>query len=215
MSCVNLVLLQVESGDGLVVGYDKADVILISPRADVVPESSSMVAHAWCGELDLGDDPEGVGEVAGGHAEGQLQIEIADDSCRYQFQAHDRKVRQWPRFRNLFVANARKSVISGHELVISADMARRICRESLGFYCLGQGVPFQLLIVIEGFPCSDSALMDGQLHLLASGTGKHRSRFCLEETFSVLVKECDVAHRGVTVRDQGIGDVFRHSLKFR
>ena len=85
MSCVNLVLLQVESGDGLVVGYDKADVILIGPRADVVPEPSSMAAHAWCGELDLGYDPEGVGEVAGGDAEGQLQIEIADDCCGCQF----------------------------------------------------------------------------------------------------------------------------------
>lgn len=209
---MNLVPLQVESGDGLVVRYDKADVILISPGADVVPESSSMAAHAWCGKLDLGDDPEGVWDVAGGDAEGQLQIEIADDCCRCQFQAHDRKVRQWPRFRNLFIAYASKSVISRHEQVIAADMAGRICRESLGLYRLGQGVPFQLLIVVEGFPCSDSALMDGQLHLLANGTGKHRSCFCLEETFSVLVEECDVAHRGVTVRDQGIGDVFWHNV---
>ena len=61
-----LVLLQVESGDVLVVGEDKADLILISPGTDVVPEPTSVAAHAWGGKLDLGDDPEVVGDVAGG-----------------------------------------------------------------------------------------------------------------------------------------------------
>mgnify|MGYP003297825783 CR=1 FL=1 len=61
-----LVLLQVESGDGAVVVDCEADVMIVNPGADIVPELSSMAAHAWCGELDLGDDHEVVGDVAGG-----------------------------------------------------------------------------------------------------------------------------------------------------
>ena len=55
-----LVLLQIESGNGSVVRDDETYMIIICHCADVVPESSSMTAHVWCGELDLGDDPEGV-----------------------------------------------------------------------------------------------------------------------------------------------------------
>ena len=51
--------------------------IVVSPSADVVSEFPSVAAHAWCGELDLGDDPECVGDGAGGDTEGQLQVEIA------------------------------------------------------------------------------------------------------------------------------------------
>ena len=39
---------------------DKTDVVVICSCADVVPEPSSVAAHAWGCELDLGDDPEGV-----------------------------------------------------------------------------------------------------------------------------------------------------------
>ena len=49
---------------------DEADMVVVSSGADVVPEPSSMAAHAWGGELDLGDDPEVVGDVAGGYAKG-------------------------------------------------------------------------------------------------------------------------------------------------
>ena len=49
---------------------DEADVVVVSPRADVVPESSSMAAQALGGELDLGDDPEAVRDVPSGDPEG-------------------------------------------------------------------------------------------------------------------------------------------------
>ena len=45
---------------------DEADVVVVCSCADVVPEPSSMAAHACGGKLDLGDDPEVVGYVAGG-----------------------------------------------------------------------------------------------------------------------------------------------------
>ena len=46
----------------------------------------------------------------------------------------------------------------------------------------------------EVSPLLESSLMDGQLHLLAGGTGKHRLRLGAEETLSVPVIECNVAH---------------------
>ena len=49
---------------------DEADVVVVSSGADVVPESSSMAAQACGGELDLGDDPEAVRDVASGDSEG-------------------------------------------------------------------------------------------------------------------------------------------------
>ena len=49
---------------------DEADMVVVSSGADVVPESSSMAAQAWGGEVDLGDDPEVVRDVAGGDPEG-------------------------------------------------------------------------------------------------------------------------------------------------
>ena len=61
-----LVLVEVESGDCAVVVDDEVDVFVICSCADVVPEPSSVAAHAWGGKLDLGDDPEVVGDVAGG-----------------------------------------------------------------------------------------------------------------------------------------------------
>ena len=65
-----LVLVEVESGDCAVVVDDEADVVVVSSGADVVPESSSMAAQAWGGELDLGDDHEVVRDVAGDYPEG-------------------------------------------------------------------------------------------------------------------------------------------------
>ena len=49
---------------------DEVDMVVVSFGADVVSESSSMAAQAWGGELDLGDDPEAVRDVAGGDSEG-------------------------------------------------------------------------------------------------------------------------------------------------
>ena len=65
-----LVLVQVESGDCAEVVDDEVDVVVVRFGADVVPESSSMAAQAWGGELDLGDDPEVVWDVASGDPEG-------------------------------------------------------------------------------------------------------------------------------------------------
>ena len=65
-----LVLVEVESGNCAVVVDDEADMVVISSDADVVSESSSMAAQAWGGELDLGDDPEVVWDVASGDPEG-------------------------------------------------------------------------------------------------------------------------------------------------
>ena len=64
-----LVLVEVESGNCAVVVDDEADMVVVSSGADVVPESSSVAAHAWGSELDLGDDPEVGGDVAGGDSE--------------------------------------------------------------------------------------------------------------------------------------------------
>ena len=45
---------------------DEADVVVVCSCANIVPEPSSVAAHAWGGKLDLGDDPEVVGDVVGG-----------------------------------------------------------------------------------------------------------------------------------------------------
>ena len=92
-------------------------------------------------------------------------------------------------------------------------MARRICRKSPGLHGLCQSIPFQLLIVIEIFPLMDSSLMDGELHLLASGTGEDLIRFGLEITFSINMEKCDVSDGGIAIRKEEAGVVFRHSLE--
>ena len=74
-----LVLVEVESGNCAVVVDDEADMVVISSDADVVSESSSMAAQDWGGELDLGDDPEVVRDVAGGDPEGYLQVCVVED----------------------------------------------------------------------------------------------------------------------------------------
>ena len=55
--------------------------------------------------------------------------------------------------------------------------------------------------------------MDGELYLLASGTGEDWIRFGLEITFSVNMEECDVSDRGIAVRKEEAWFVFRHSLE--
>ena len=65
-----LVLVEVKSGDCAVVVDDEADMVVVSSGADVVPESSSVAAQAWGGELDLSDDSEVVWDVVSGDPEG-------------------------------------------------------------------------------------------------------------------------------------------------
>ena len=55
--------------------------------------------------------------------------------------------------------------------------------------------------------------MDGELYLLASGTGEYWIRFGLEITFSVNMEECDVSDGGIAIRKEEAGFVFRHSLE--
>ena len=98
------------------------------------------------------------------------------------------------RFRDAFVAYAGEAVVCRHEQVVSADVVGSVKRWPFGSYSSGQGVPLQLLLVAKVPPLLESSLMDGQLHLLAGGTGKHRLRLGAEETLSVPVIECDVAH---------------------
>ena len=87
-----LVLLQIESGCGLIVLDRKYGLAIFSDRADVVAEFSSMATVAWCGELDLADDTDSVPYFIAIDQEGYLQVGAVEECCRYQFQAHDRKI---------------------------------------------------------------------------------------------------------------------------
>ena len=88
-----LVLLQIESGCGFIVLDRKYGLAIFIDRTDVVAEFSSMTTVAWCGELDLADNPESISDLVAIDPEGYLQVGAVEDCCRYQFQAHDRKVR--------------------------------------------------------------------------------------------------------------------------
>ena len=55
-----LVLLQIESGCGFIVLDRKCDLVFIVDCADMVAEFPSMTTVAWCGKLDLADDPDTV-----------------------------------------------------------------------------------------------------------------------------------------------------------
>ena len=92
VSHVYLVLLQIESGCGFIVLDRKYGLAIFSDRADVVAEFSSMTTVAWCGELDLADDPVSVPDFIAIDQEGYLQGGAVEDCRRYQFQAHDRKI---------------------------------------------------------------------------------------------------------------------------
>ena len=85
-------------------------------------------------------------------------------------------------------------MICRHEQVVTADVAAGVERWPFGSDGSGQGVPLQLLIMPEVPPLLESSLMYGQLHLLPGSTRKRRPGFRPEETLSVPVVKCDVAH---------------------
>ena len=88
-----LVLLQIESGCGFIVLDRKCDLVFIVDCADMVAEFPSMTTVAWCGKLDLADDPDTVTDCIIIDKEGYLQVGAVEDCRRYQFKAHDREVR--------------------------------------------------------------------------------------------------------------------------
>ena len=88
-----LVLLQIDSGCDFIVLDRKCDLVFIVDYADMVSEFPSMTTVAWCGELDLADNPESISDLVAIDPEGYLQVGSVEDCCRCQFQAHDRKVR--------------------------------------------------------------------------------------------------------------------------
>ena len=92
VSHVYLVLLQIESGCDFIVLDRKCDLVFIVDCADMVAEFPSMTTVAWCGKLDLADDPDTVTDCIAIDKEGYLQVGAVEDCCRYQFQAHDRKI---------------------------------------------------------------------------------------------------------------------------
>ena len=192
ISQVYLVLLQIESGCGFIVLDRKCDLAIVIDGADMIAEFPSMATVAWCGDLDLADDPEPVADCVAIDPEGYLQVGSVEDCCRCQFQAHDREVRQRLRFRNTFLTDAGESVVCGHEQIISADVAAGVERWPLGSDRLRQGVPLQLLIVPEVPPLPESSLMDRQLHLLPRSTGKHRPRLRPVIALSVLMEKRNV-----------------------
>ena len=93
VSHVYLVLLQIESGCGFIVLDRECDLAIVIDGADMAAEFPSMTTVAWCGELDLADDPDSVPDFIAIDQEGYLQVVAVEDCRRYQFKAHDRKVR--------------------------------------------------------------------------------------------------------------------------
>ena len=87
-----LVLLQIDSGCDFIVLDRKYGLAIFIDRTDVVAEFSSMTTVAWCGELDLADNPELISDLVAIDPEGYLQVGVVEDCRRYQFKAHDRKV---------------------------------------------------------------------------------------------------------------------------
>ena len=88
-----LVLLQIESRCGFIVLDRKYGLAIFIDRTDVVAEFSSMTTVAWCGELDLADNPESISDLVAIDPEGYLQVGAVEDCRRYHFKAHDMKVR--------------------------------------------------------------------------------------------------------------------------
>ena len=129
---MHLVLVEVQPGGVFVVPDREYDLSIVIDGADMVAEFPAMATIAWCGELDLTDDPELVADCVAIDPEGYLQVGSVEDCCRCQFQAHDREVRQGSRFRNTFLTDAGESVVCGHEQVIPADVAAGVERWPLG-----------------------------------------------------------------------------------
>ena len=74
-----LVLLQLDSGDGLEVWYCECHMAGADYGTDVVPELSPVAAVAWGGELEFADDPDVLGDGGAGDPEGYLQVGFVDD----------------------------------------------------------------------------------------------------------------------------------------
>ena len=77
-----LVLLQIESGCGFIVLDRKYGLAIFIDRTDVVAEFSSMTTVAWCGKLDLADNPESISDLVAIDPEGYLQVGAVEDCCR-------------------------------------------------------------------------------------------------------------------------------------
>ena len=77
-----LVLLQIESGCGFIVLDRKYGLAIFIDRTDVVAEFPSMTTVAWCGKLDLADDPESVADLVVIDPEGYLQVGFVENCCR-------------------------------------------------------------------------------------------------------------------------------------
>ena len=77
-----LVLLQIESGCGFIVLDRKYGLAIVIDYADMVAEFPSMTTVAWCGELDLADDPDSVPDFIAIDQEGYLQVGAVEDCCR-------------------------------------------------------------------------------------------------------------------------------------
>ena len=88
-----LVLLQIKSGCGFIVLDCKCDLVFIVDCADMVAKFPSMTTVAWCGKLDLADNPESISDLVAIDPEGYLQVGAVEDCRRYHFKAHDMKVR--------------------------------------------------------------------------------------------------------------------------
>ena len=79
ISHVYLVLLQIESGCGFIVLDRKCDLAIVIDCADVIAKFPSMTTVAWCGELDLADDPDSVPDFFAIDQEGYLQVGAVED----------------------------------------------------------------------------------------------------------------------------------------
>ena len=77
-----LVLLQIESGCGFIVLDRKCDLAIVIDGADMIAEFSPMTTVAWCGELDLADNPDSVPDFIAIDQEGYLQVGAVENCCR-------------------------------------------------------------------------------------------------------------------------------------
>ncbi len=59
---MHLVLVEAQPGGGYVVLDREYDLSIVIDGADMVAEFPAMATVAWCGELDLADDPEPVAD---------------------------------------------------------------------------------------------------------------------------------------------------------
>lgn len=77
-----LILLQIESGCDFIVLDRECDLAIVIDYADMVAEFPSMTTVAWCGELDLADNPESISDLVSIDPEGYLQVSAVEDCCR-------------------------------------------------------------------------------------------------------------------------------------